>query len=136
MANGPWFRAPAWCYAMHDEPAAPRARAWVYLLGAWHAGDDPSVREIRRVTGFGGGRADHLVADVAAWALAHGATLPDRVAGQYRGGSGAGAGRLDTGATPDTMPKRSGIGAGAGQERGASRARVPLSGDQIGRAHG
>lgn len=36
-----WFRIPPWCLSVHDEEAAPRARAWIYLLGAWDAGDDP-----------------------------------------------------------------------------------------------
>jgi hypothetical protein len=138
--------------SMHDEASAPRARAWVYLLGAWHAGDDPSVREVRRVTHFGGGRAAALVAEVAEWAAAHGASVPERLtrqatgqergrsgalAGQKRGGSGAEAGQSDPASTGTNADERGGSGAlaghlrggsgaEAGQKRGASRARVPL----------
>ena len=125
-----WFRVPPWCLQMHTEEAAPRARAWVYLLGAWHAGDDPSVREVRRVTGFGGGRADRLMEEVAAWAIEAGAAMParlrDGVAGQERGGQASKAGHLDQGTTPKDNQTRGGTHDAAGQERGASRARDPL----------
>jgi hypothetical protein len=121
-----WMRVPPWCMAVHDQANAARARAWVYLLGAWHAGDDPSTREVRRVTGFGGGRAEDLVAAVAAWAIENGAAIPARVAGQYRGTTGAEAGQAEVDPRPIVEPQRGTTGAVAGQERGA-HGRVLLS---------
>lgn len=120
------MRVPPWCMAIHDEESAPRARAWVYLLGAWHNGDDPSTREVRRVTGFGQGRADALVRDVAAWAVENGARLPARVAEQHRSRSGAASEQRGTRSTPESRDNRSGVGAASEQERSVSRARVPL----------
>lgn len=73
MSGPAWFRVPAWCSSMHDEPRSQDARAWVWLLGAWAAGDDPSNREVRRVTGFGGGRTAALLDDCRAWARENGA---------------------------------------------------------------
>ena len=126
-----WFRVPPWCMSIHSEASGDRARAWVYLLGSWHNGDNPSVREIRRVTGFGGGRADALIHEVHEWAIAAGATVPPavarRVAGQHRGTNGAATGHQAPSVTDTSSPSRGTNGAVAGQERGVSRARVLLS---------
>lgn len=70
--SAPWFRVPAF---LPQKPPEVRA-AWVYLLGAWHSGDDPGTREIARATGFGVGRVLAFVADARAWAADAGATCP------------------------------------------------------------
>jgi hypothetical protein len=124
--SAPWFRVPMWCYSVLEGENAARARAWIYILGSWHAGDDPSTREIRRVTGFGGTRADTLVAKVTEWAIANGAAVPPRVAGQHRGTNGAVAGQVKPVSTPTSEHEQGGSGAVAGQHRGA-RARVPFT---------
>lgn len=125
-----WFRAPPWTGCPVDEVKAEKAKAWLYLLSAWHNGDDPTVRELRRVTGFGGGRADKEYAECVQWAIDNEAAVPDRVAGQNRGSSGAEPGHLDAGAIGKIAAHRGKSGAEAGQERGASRARDPLSGER------
>ncbi len=125
-----WFRVPPWCLAVHDEEAAVRARAWIYVLGSWDAGDDPPTREIRRVTGFGQGRADALVRDVCAWAIENGARYPARVAEQQRSKVGAAAERPDKGSTPKAGAQRSDTGAASEQRRSVSRARFLLQGEE------
>lgn len=127
--------------SIHTEASAERARAWVYLLGAWHSGDAPSTREVRRVTGFGQGRADKLVADVLAWAIANGARFPAKPevppqgAEQGRSGVGAGAEQADYGSTPDPDAWRSAIGADSEQDRSVSCARdLPVERDVDGEA--
>ena len=121
-----WFRVPPWCMAMHTEEAATRARAWVYLLGAWHAGDDPSTREVRRVTGFGGGRADALIREVGRWAQDSGAAVPASLPGRLAKSTGAVAGHLRGGQTEGQRQLSEDSGALTGQKRGGSRARDPV----------
>jgi GNAT superfamily N-acetyltransferase len=73
-----WFRVPEWVWSVNDEASGKKARAWVYLLGSWHAGNDPGIREVMRGTGYGGGMTTALVRDVARWARDAGARLPEQ----------------------------------------------------------
>ena len=84
-----WMRIPPWCMAVHTEESAPRARAWIYLLGAWHAGDNPSVREVARTTGFGWDRARDVVDEAWVWAGEAGGERPERNPALPREATGA-----------------------------------------------
>jgi len=73
-----WYRVPEWVWTVNDAASGKKARAWVYLLGSWHAGNDPGIREVMRATGYGGGMTTALVREVARWAHDAGARLPEQ----------------------------------------------------------
>ena len=116
-----WFRVPEWVWSVNDEASGKKARAWVYLLGSWHAGNDPGIREVMRATGYGGGMTTALVRDVARWARDAGARLPE----QYIDS----AGTVPNAGKPRATPNPATVDASAGTvDRfcgNDSRARVP-----------
>ena len=117
-----WYRVPEWVASCNDDASGKKARAWVYLPGTWHAGNDPGAREVMRATGYGAGMATALLPTVAAWARDAGARLPER----WARSAGTLAERPEVHPTPEVSEPRNAAGTVNDSNGNASRARLPL----------
>ena len=117
-----WYRVPEWVASCNDDAAGKKARAWVYLLGTWHAGNDPGAREVMRATGYGAGMATALLPAVASWARDAGARLPER----WSRSAGTIPERPEVQTTPAVSEPRNDPGTVIDSSGNASRARLPI----------
>lgn len=117
-----WYRIPEWASTVNDAASGKRARAWVYLLGTWHAGNDPGPREVMRATGYGAATATALLPTVAAWARDAGSRLPER----WARSAGTPTEQAKVHPTPEVSKPRNAAGTVNASNWNATRARVPL----------
>lgn len=126
--SGGWCRVPLW--AMEDGPSPGRARAWRWLLMRWHVGDDPGTRELMRAAGIGAGLAIRVRDEAAAWAVAEGARLPERLREHLRNTSFPESEHRSTVQTPVSDDSRNTSRGLPEHLRNGSRARDPLVGEE------
>lgn len=127
MSTPNWCRMPPWVGpALCDERTVKRARAYVYLLSSWHAGNDPGPREVARMIGVGAGLTAKLTSEVVSWAIENDAVLPERLIAK----TGTVAERSEVEQTPKVRKQRNDSGTVDHGYRNASRARSIPERDQ------
>ena len=123
-----WFRLPVFIITADSDVRA----AWVWLLGSWHIGAKPGINDLRRQTGWGGGRATKFMAEAREWAEANGAVVHKTThrndtgteAEQQRNETGTQEHRNNHNNSSGTEQDRNSSGTEPERNRNASRARV------------
>ena len=123
-----WFRVPLdAAKALTGDHKATRTEAMVDLLGRWHLGGNPGVRELMRAWDWSGDRVTKFVAEMGPWAAENGAMVPPNKIGQQPDSNRTVTGHSDVGATPAIQVSPDSNRTAIGQRPDASCARVPFS---------
>lgn len=123
-----WFRVPLdAAKSLTGDHKATRMEATVDLLGRWHLGGNPGVRELMRAWDWSGDRVTKFVAEMRAWALENGATAPAERApnkiGQRPDSDRTATGHPNQGETPTSREQSDNNRTPIGQRPDASCAR-------------
>lgn len=126
-----WFRVPLdAAKSLTGDHKATRTEAMIDLLGRWHIGGNPGVRELMRAWDWSGDRVTKLVAEMRVWAAENGATAPDEKApnkiGQRPDSDRTVTGHPEVAATPAIQVSPDSDRTAIGQPPDASCARVPF----------